>query len=104
MTMNLNHYWFEFDLPPGSAAQGLEPRCGVSAFDRDDALHLLRHIVFAGQAPPPIRRCIEDVTEQTLAELRIARSHRPLKWRGIWYPLGYSAYNSLVPEKGPASR
>lgn len=99
--MQLRHYWFEFDFPAGAAVpSGIERGCGASAFDRDDAQHLLREIVFAGGPLPPVHRCIEDVTDADLAALRVARSHRPLKWRGVWYPLGYSAYNSLVPEKG----
>jgi hypothetical protein len=84
----LTRYWFEFDgaatdLPPGVALG-----CGVTAYDLDDAIALLREHVFDGE-PPPITRVIENIDLSTLDEGHVLPNMEPHVWRGIWFPLGY---------------
>ena len=97
--MKLYHYWFEFDLPEVDAAsRDVALGCGVTAFNRDDALWLIRETIFAGGVLPSISCCQEDVDRAFLEMKGIRGKAAPLRWRGIWYPLGYSAYNSRAPE------
>ncbi len=89
--MKLIRYWIEFDLslndphPPG-----LLLGCGVTAYDYDDAMWLIRERVFAAAALPHIKNVIENVDISTLdANHVLVNMGTPLQ-RGIWFPLGYS--------------
>jgi hypothetical protein len=84
----LKRYWFKFTtLPPSPLNLG----CGVTAYNYDDALALLKEQVFADRDPiPGITSFVEDVDISSLDEKHV-RSNMgvPVK-RGIWFPKGYS--------------
>ena len=48
----LRRYWFNFEKPVEPAA--LRLGCGVTAFDYDDAVRLLRERVFGGRHVPKV--------------------------------------------------
>jgi hypothetical protein len=59
--------------------------CGVTAFDRDDAVHLVG--VFLGSEPPVPASVIEDVDVSTLDENHVLSNMLPPSERGVWYPM-----------------
>jgi hypothetical protein len=73
---SLKRFWFKFEISPKPDAINLG--CGVSAYDYEDAILLLRKYVFGANGPPLIEQCIEDVDILTLEANR-----------GIWFPQGY---------------
>lgn len=89
----LRRYWFEFepppmeDLPPGTIRLGPDSPygCGVTAYTREDAEHLMYTRLGKFIPIPPVRRVIEDVDISTIDVLRHCRVI-PV-WRGVWYPL-----------------
>ena len=89
-THGLTRYWIEFDWPGGEGIVGLlEPfGFGVTAFDLDDALTLLRTEFFElmEKPMPPIRKVIENVDVSTLDDHVWPNMHPP-NWRGVWYPM-----------------
>ena len=92
----LARYWIEFDWPKreGVVIGVLEPvGFGVTAFDLDDALRLIRTEFFDRMATtgiakdePPLRRVIENVDISTVDADNILPNMHPPNWRGVWYP------------------
>ena len=92
----LTRYWIELDWPshPPRTIGVQEPvGFGVTAFDLDDALSLIRREFFdrmarAGipKAEPPVRRVTEDVDVSTLDANHVLPNMHPPNWRGVWYP------------------
>ncbi|TAM83995.1 MAG: hypothetical protein EPN47_04090 [Acidobacteria bacterium] len=83
----LCRYWFEFDLSHSQARQvpdGLG--CGVTAFDYEDAITLMKDRVFEGGELPPIRNVIEDVDISTLDEKQVRPNMDIPFFRGVWFP------------------
>ena len=87
----LKRYWFEFDIS-GEALRrfGYFPAYGVgiTAYDYEDAVKLLRRWVVRGDEMPEITQVIEDVDVSKLTD-----GHRNLlphlgcpAWRGVWHP------------------
>jgi hypothetical protein len=62
---------------------------GVTAFDREDAIGLLRADVFGGQLPT-IESIIEGVDVSTLDEGHIRPNMETPAFRGVWYPKGFA--------------
>lgn len=86
--LRLHRYWFRFEGEPLSLPPGIVLGCGVTAFTREDALHLLATHVFRGPIPP-ILSVTEDIDVSTLdAGHVLPNMHEPAS-RGVWYPLGY---------------
>jgi hypothetical protein len=82
----LTRYWFEFDwgeMPP-VRAEGLG--CGVTAFDREDALALLSEVVFVDSEVPPVKHVTEDVDIQTLDQGHVLPNMGVPSERGVWFP------------------
>lgn len=83
----LKRYWFSFeDLPKHSL---LQFGCGVTAHDYDDAISLLHHSIFKGDAMPPIKDVIEDVDISTLDRGHVIPNMEAPVWRGVWFPKGH---------------
>jgi hypothetical protein len=59
--------------------------CGVTAFTFEDALWLMRELVFKDEPMPPIREAIEDVDIPTLDTHVRSNMSVPI-WRGVWHP------------------
>ncbi len=90
----LVRYWIEFDWPKRDGiAFGTEDHgFGVTAFDLDDALSLIRQEFFAHfqavgrpKAEPPVRRVIESVDVSILPD-HVRTGMHPPNWRGVWFP------------------
>jgi hypothetical protein len=83
----LNRYWFTFE---GFAKPTpLNLGCGVTAYDYDDAIYLLRKRVFRGKDPPRIVGCTENVDVSTLDTKHVLPNIGLVTARGIWFPQGY---------------
>ncbi|MDE1461026.1 hypothetical protein [Spartinivicinus poritis] len=87
--MKLHRFWFRFDfkLDDGSPP-GLLMGCGVTAYNYDDALELLKSKVFKDIVPPP-KSVEEDVDVSTLDTGHVLPNMGNVTVRGIWFPLGY---------------
>jgi hypothetical protein len=85
----LRRFWFEFER---TTPQDLRPEvtmgCGVSAYDYDDAVQLLRDRVFKGQVPS-VANVQADVDVSTLDEGHVRPNMGNPTERGIWFPLGF---------------
>jgi len=109
----LHRYWITFDTPaedgegagPVGDFQPPDERspecwrrfarqfgCGVTAWTVEDAFHLVREQVFAGQPFPAVATILEDVDVRTIRlpipSLLLASA--PPNWRGVWFPPGFS--------------
>jgi len=84
---SLRRYWFKFEKLPRPSAINLG--CGVSAYDYEDAIILLRERVFGANGPPHIEQCIEDVDITTLESKHVLPNLGVVDVRGIWFPQGY---------------
>jgi hypothetical protein len=99
--VSLTRFWFAFDLDghhPPVPAPGADGRdggtvrhqwlsfgAGVTGYDQEDALTLLRELVGA-DLPPPIR-CVTDGDADRASlgipdELAVGNA----AWRGVWFP------------------
>jgi hypothetical protein len=83
----LKRYWFRFERLPQPNAINLG--CGLSAYDYEDAIRLLRELVFGDNGPPPIEQFIEDVDIATLEPDHVRPNLGSVDVRGIWFPQGY---------------
>ncbi|QKJ31879.1 hypothetical protein HQ865_19625 [Mucilaginibacter mali] len=55
--MELTRYWFEFEYKTYSELPiGLAMGCGLTAYNFDDAIHLLQQKVFSGKLVAPIKK------------------------------------------------
>ena len=82
----LTRYWFEFDWEEGSRPRPERLGCGVTAFDREDALRLVSEVAFADEEVPPVKRVIDDVDVQTLDPGHVLSNIGVPSERGVWFP------------------
>lgn len=85
--MTLKRYWFEFEKWPKPTP--INFGCGVTAYDYDDAVLLLKERIFGENGPPPIERFTEDVDISTLERNHVQPNLCNVDTRGIWFPQGY---------------
>ncbi len=89
----LIRYWFEFQYNHYSELPiGLDLGCGVTAYNYDDAIFLLRKEVFKDGDIAIIKKVIENVDVSTLDAGHVLPNMLPTSLRGIWYPFGYSVF------------
>jgi hypothetical protein len=86
-TRPLQRFWFTFEEFPESTPLNLG--CGVTAYEYEDALALLREHVFRISAMPKIAKCIEDVDVRGLDQSHVVPNMGLVTDRGIWFPQGY---------------
>ena len=74
-----------------NAATWAAPRreFGVTAFSEEDALAILAHVVFPGQAMPDVLEVRADVDVRDLDQGHVIPNMGPPNWRGICYPKGF---------------
>jgi hypothetical protein len=85
--MKLRRYWIEFEVDaPEHLPLGTLLGCGVTGYDQEDALQLLRQHIFDGAPLPPIRRLIEDVDISILDANHVRPNMGVPVWRGVWFP------------------
>jgi hypothetical protein len=91
----LHRYWFEFEKPdsPGSdkdfALVSWPPfGCGVTAYDYDDAMALMKQLVFTDDPLPKITSVVQNVDMNVLLNENnhIGPYCSCAAWRGIWWP------------------
>jgi len=85
MQLTLTRYWFEFDYSESDWANRLG--CGVTAYNYDDAIHLLNKHMFKGEPFPTIKKVIENINVSSLdANHILINISKPPNLRGIWFP------------------
>jgi hypothetical protein len=90
--MKLHKYWFKFSLSMNDPHPiGTLMGCGVTASSRDEALELLRALVFRSHPMPSIEKCIEDVKISDLDTKHVLPNMGDCSQRGIWFPMGYES-------------
>ena len=83
----LRRFWFKFEnVPPFSP---LWLGCGVTGYDRSDALQLLAGTVFAKYPELKVDSVIEDVDVRSLDVGHVLPNMGVPAVRGVWFPLGY---------------
>ena len=93
----LTRYWFEFDEAdliewrdgwPTHGRFGYlpSPGCGITAYDYEDALRLLRRWILREDGFPKLSKVIKDVDVSTLYDCYGLHNSGCPAWRGIWYP------------------
>jgi hypothetical protein len=97
---SLRRVWFQFDLRSrvrdaakrhggavgvaGDSAP-FTVGCGVSGYDEDDCLALVRSEIFDGRSLPEIRARVADIDVSTLPEPLQQHLGNPAA-RGVWFP------------------
>ncbi|MCQ4142482.1 MULTISPECIES: hypothetical protein [Chryseobacterium] len=85
----LIRFWFTFEhsttLPPT-----LKLGCGITGYNYEDALILLKQKVFKGNEEIVIKDCVENINLTNLDSNHILPNILPPNFRGVWYPLGYN--------------
>ena len=86
----LRRYWIEFVKSKEAILPiGISNGCGISAYDYDDAIKLLKEKVFVDIELPSIKKIIEDVDVSTLDTGHVLPNMGNVAVRGVWFPLGY---------------
>jgi hypothetical protein len=86
---SLRRYWFKFG--PLKTPSALNIGCGITAYDYDDAINVLREQVFASQPLPSIASFVEDVDVSTLDQKHVLPNLGQVVKRGVWFPLGFES-------------
>jgi hypothetical protein len=86
---DLRRFWFKFERLPTPTAINLG--CGVTAYDRDDALNLLQERVFRTNPLPAVVEIIDDVATARLDPKHVLPNLGNPAERGVWFPQGYDA-------------
>ena len=87
----LHRYWLIFDVAGEvHVPSRLRLGCGVTAYDRNDAMNILEREVFGGGLVPKVIQTIEDVDVSTLDENHVLPNMETVTLRGVWYPKGYA--------------
>ncbi|HTE29567.1 MAG TPA: hypothetical protein VK666_04285 [Chryseolinea sp.] len=86
----LTRYWFTFysndinDLP-----MGIRLGCGLTAYDHNDAITILRQKVFKGEQIPEFKSEIENIYVDVLDQAHVIHNMKDPTLRGVWFPQGY---------------
>ena len=81
----LRRYWFRFERSEKPTPLNLG--CGVTAFDYEDALLLVREILFKSYDKQRITECIENPDVSQLDAGHVLPNLGDVTVRGIWFPL-----------------
>jgi hypothetical protein len=79
----LHRFWIEFDSD--QAPLSMQLGCGVTAYDREDAMRLVADTL--GSKPPQPLRITEDVDVSTLDAGHVLPNMHAPNVRGIWFPM-----------------
>lgn len=89
----MKRYWFEFKINQIMGAPfGIQLGCGITAFNFEDAMSILKEKIFREQDTPQIIKCVEDIDLSTLDSNHIIPNinpNSPPTMRGVWFPIGY---------------
>ena len=87
--MKLHRYWIKFEVGFVDPCVELLQGCGVTAYDQDDTLKLIREHILKDTPMPPISEIIEDIDVSTLDENHVLPNMGVPIRRGIWFPAGH---------------
>lgn len=85
-------YWFEFDVTAADfhiIPYGTLIGCGVTAYNYEDALKIIKEKVFNSSELPVIKRMVENVDIRTLDQGHVIPNMLAPVVRGVWFPPGY---------------
>ena len=82
----LIRFWVEFDWGDQAPKRAERLGCGVTAFDREDALRLIAEVAFANEDMPLIRSVTENIDIRTLDPGHVLPSMGAPSERGVWFP------------------
>lgn len=85
--MKLHRFWFTFQDLPKFSKFGLG--CGVTAYNREDAIGILKERVFFGCSLPTIHSVTEDIDIRELDQDHIVPNMGLVIARGVWFPTGF---------------
>ena len=86
-TSYLIRYWICFGDPDNAKVTFLDEKCcGVTAFDEEDAMLLLRSEVFKNKPLPPIIDLVPNVDVSTLDSGHVLPNIGDVTRRGVWFP------------------
>ena len=89
-TMQLHRYWIRFDLKLSDPHPiGVLPGIGVTAYDEEDALRMIRELVFVRHPLPQVKELITDIDVSTLDDRHVRPNMANPVVRGVWFPKGY---------------
>lgn len=91
--MTLRRFWIRFVAHPSLKIP--RPGCGVTAYNVEDALSILRATVFEGGTLPAVATIIEDVDISTLDQKHVIPNMEAPVWRGVWYPRGFASATNV---------
>jgi hypothetical protein len=84
----MRRFWLTFESSP-AVPRAVSHGCGVTTFNYDDALELLREKVFT-DGPMPLPTSVkEDVDISELDPGHVRPNMGDPTVRGIWFPIGY---------------
>lgn len=90
MATGLKRYWFEFDYPEPRIGHGAyipaNDCCGITAFDYDDALKIMRRFMLRENETPSFCQVIENIDISAIDDENVHRNLGVPIWRGVWYP------------------
>ncbi|MEO6303787.1 MAG: hypothetical protein ABIP51_11515 [Bacteroidia bacterium] len=96
MNNKLIRFWFKFDNNTNLVPLGLVCGCGITAFNYDDALNIMKEKIFKEENIPEIIIKIENVDICTLDQGHVVPNMYSPNYRGIWFPIGYHENKSSV--------
>lgn len=83
--MALRRYWITFER--SASLSFLDLGCGVTAFNRQDALALVERVLGGlGATMPALAEIREGVTFQDLEQNHVAPNIGNMSMRGVWFP------------------
>jgi hypothetical protein len=85
----LKRYWFEFVKSAVPLPLGTNLGAGVTAFNYEDAVSILKSEIFENIPFPEVKNLIEDVDLLTLDAGHVLPNVGPSNLRGVWYPFLY---------------
>ncbi len=72
-----------------AATRSLVLGCGVTAYDREDAIDLMQRHIFGNREMPKISHVTDDAELGSLNQGHVAPNVGNMNVRGIWFPQGY---------------
>jgi hypothetical protein len=85
----LTRYWITFTKTVPRLPPGVQHGCGVTAQSEEEALAMVRKLVFRGGSLPPIEAIMTDIDISQLDPGHVVPNMGFANRRGIWFPLGY---------------
>ncbi|MBO9636334.1 MAG: hypothetical protein J7578_24745 [Chitinophagaceae bacterium] len=86
----MKRYWFDFAIENISGyPPGIGLGCGVTAYNYDDAIQILKEKLFKSIPIPAIIKCIENVDVNELDQGHVIPNMKSPRERGIWFPFIY---------------